>query len=103
VAERTEDGWLEMKQAALSRGLSIGRSPGSVAGSAFAIRSHAGLRIAELEANALGQVRNGRTDEREDEKAQADDRGGQNHPVNGHGASFVFQESGEFGHGLVPF
>jgi hypothetical protein len=76
---------------------------GSVAGSGGAVVGHAGLSGSQLVADAFRQVRDGRADEREDEKAKANDRGGQNHPVNGHGASFVFQEGGEFGHDLFPF
>jgi hypothetical protein len=85
------------------RGLTSAVSKGSVAGAGRAVGFHAGLCRAQLGADAGGEVRDCRTNEREDQKAEADDGGGQNDPVNGHGAGFVFQECGKLGHGLVPF
>jgi hypothetical protein len=70
---------------------------------ADAVGQHASFRLAHFGFDCFSKARNAGTDEREDQKAKADDSGGQNHPVNGHGASFVFQECGELGHGLVPF
>ena len=59
------------------------------------VSSRYGARVIDDGGRKVG---NRRADPAENQEAEAHDGGGQNHPVNGHGAGFVFQESGELGH-----
>jgi hypothetical protein len=68
-----------------------------------AVRGHAGVGVVQFGLDALGNGLNRRTDEREDQEAEADNSGGQNHPVNSHSAGFVVQEGRKLGHGGIPF
>jgi hypothetical protein len=56
------------------------------------------LCIAELGADAGSEVRNGRTNEVEDEQSEANDCRGKDDPVNGHGTGFFVQELSEHFH-----
>ncbi|KMR35116.1 hypothetical protein EY05_14840, partial [Staphylococcus aureus] len=63
-----------------------------------AVRRHAGVGLLKLGFDALGDGRNGRADQRENQQSKANDCGGQNHPVNRDCAGFVFEERGKLGH-----
>jgi hypothetical protein len=97
-------GYSAMKDAALDVSAALSNSIRSrlvASGGRGGGGRHADTSLGHLTANPDGEVANRRTDEVEDQKAEANDCSGQNDPVNSHGASFVFQESGKFGHGQI--